>query len=578
MTRSRFTAFFATLMLSLAFAPVANSAGVNRPAPKLNPALLNLLFEGANTVSVNITGLDNGATLKLRNNGTDPLVITRNGAHTFSKSIAEGAPLAVTIDSLPRGQQCSVVRGAQTMLPTKVDNVFVHCTHVASASLAVAAEGSAPWSLAVLHGAAGIRNRAYPGIRYESRLGVVGGVFPYEFRVTGLKLGGNTVDSSGVNIDFRRGLIRWSPTTPGSYVLAIEVRDSNAAGAASVQQAFPIEVASSGFSFVSADGGIDANGRGSLAQPFKTVQYALSKTATTGLIYVRRGNYATGSFGLDSGTSVQLMAYPDEKVSLDFLNGGISYNDAIRLGRIEGFDFRNILQYGISLEGAGGGFVVRNNRFINGTEWDSPITENPSYIFLRGGDTSRHFGVMVQDNVFGPYVQKSSGGAAIKFFDAKDALVENNHIGSGIDNGIHDKDNTVNSTHRENVVLNSVGGMTEKGISVSAQWYVRGAQIHHNLLINSNIMIGGASDFNMENVFTHHNTISNGHIAFLWSAVDPASKVFRTHDNVFDNANMAPYLWIWSPDPLLPQMTFNHNLVQTTSALAMDFDWNASGA
>lgn len=81
------------------------------------------------TIGGSVSGLT-GAGLVLRNNGTDDLSITENGGFTFAAPIASGAIYAVTVETQPAGQICSVSAGAGTVGENNVTEVRVTCESV----------------------------------------------------------------------------------------------------------------------------------------------------------------------------------------------------------------------------------------------------------------------------------------------------------------------------------------------------------------------------------------------------------------------------------------------------------------
>lgn len=77
------------------------------------------------SVGGSISGLV--GTLVLRNNGGNDLTRTQNGAFTFSTPVAFGSPYAVTVQTQPAGQTCSVAQGSGTMGAGNVTGVAVTC-------------------------------------------------------------------------------------------------------------------------------------------------------------------------------------------------------------------------------------------------------------------------------------------------------------------------------------------------------------------------------------------------------------------------------------------------------------------
>ncbi len=78
------------------------------------------------TIGGTVSGLQSTG-LVLENNGIDPLTVAQNGAFTFSLSIANGQPYAVTIATQPSGQTCTVTNGSGSAT-TNVTSAAVTCT------------------------------------------------------------------------------------------------------------------------------------------------------------------------------------------------------------------------------------------------------------------------------------------------------------------------------------------------------------------------------------------------------------------------------------------------------------------
>jgi multisubunit Na+/H+ antiporter MnhB subunit len=80
----------------------------------------------AYTVGGTVSGLS--GTVVLRNNGTNATSISSNGSFTFSTSIAQGSTYAVTVQTQPSTQTCTVSNGTGTMGGANVTNVSVTCS------------------------------------------------------------------------------------------------------------------------------------------------------------------------------------------------------------------------------------------------------------------------------------------------------------------------------------------------------------------------------------------------------------------------------------------------------------------
>lgn len=80
-----------------------------------------------------VSGLGEGLSVTLLNNGADPLTVTRNGSFVFNDTVEANATYAVTVGTQPVGQSCSVSNGSGTIDEdgTSVENVLVSCAFAA---------------------------------------------------------------------------------------------------------------------------------------------------------------------------------------------------------------------------------------------------------------------------------------------------------------------------------------------------------------------------------------------------------------------------------------------------------------
>jgi hypothetical protein len=74
-------------------------------------------------------------TVILQDNGGDNLTVTANGPFTFATKLASGAAYAVTVQTQPAGQTCTVASGSGTIASANVTNVAVSCTTNATYSV-----------------------------------------------------------------------------------------------------------------------------------------------------------------------------------------------------------------------------------------------------------------------------------------------------------------------------------------------------------------------------------------------------------------------------------------------------------
>lgn len=204
--------------------------------------------------------------------------------------------------------------------------------------------------------------KAYPGIPYNIRAAVLGGSYPFTFSLSNAP--------SGMTIHSRTGEIQW-PNPQADATPTITVTDAEGTVSSS---SWAITVGTSGFKFVDAANGNDAND-GSIGAPWRT----LSKVHTSSLdqiVYFRAGTYNfdgiarspynAGIGGPDhyiatwrdvSGASVQLLAYPGDEGQVIFDHGGTStpgeqgvmveiqsavYGPSLRPIYIDGIHTRNV--------------------------------------------------------------------------------------------------------------------------------------------------------------------------------------------------------------------------------------------
>jgi hypothetical protein len=87
---------------------------------------------GGTTVSYSVGGTVSGlsGTLVLQDNGTDDLSLSASGAFTFATKVPQGAGYAVTVESSPASQNCTITNGSGTIGAANVTNVAIACANV----------------------------------------------------------------------------------------------------------------------------------------------------------------------------------------------------------------------------------------------------------------------------------------------------------------------------------------------------------------------------------------------------------------------------------------------------------------
>jgi len=94
-----------------------------------NPPVITSSYSIGGTLS----GLGIGLTVVLKNNGSDLLSLSSNGAFKFNTQVAANGNYAVTIDTQPNGQTCSISNGTGKVSST-IGTIAVSCTTNSSGS------------------------------------------------------------------------------------------------------------------------------------------------------------------------------------------------------------------------------------------------------------------------------------------------------------------------------------------------------------------------------------------------------------------------------------------------------------
>jgi uncharacterized repeat protein (TIGR03803 family) len=105
---------------------VSNGSGTGVVANVTNIAVTCATV--AYTVSGNASGLGSDQQVTILNNGADPLIVTANGAFTFSTPVASGAGYQVSVETQPVGSSCAVTSGSGTNVTANVSTVSLTCT------------------------------------------------------------------------------------------------------------------------------------------------------------------------------------------------------------------------------------------------------------------------------------------------------------------------------------------------------------------------------------------------------------------------------------------------------------------
>lgn len=88
--------------------------------------LLAACWGGAN-IGGTLSGLPNGTSVTLQNNGGDNLTLSANGSFWFVNTVSAGKAYAVTVLTQPTGATCAVTNGTGTVVTGTPAAIAVTC-------------------------------------------------------------------------------------------------------------------------------------------------------------------------------------------------------------------------------------------------------------------------------------------------------------------------------------------------------------------------------------------------------------------------------------------------------------------
>jgi hypothetical protein len=80
------------------------------------------------TIGGTVSGLAEGESFTLLNNGANPTVVAANGAFRFATPVAYDSSYSITVGTAPTGQMCSVSGGSGAGVTASISNVTVACS------------------------------------------------------------------------------------------------------------------------------------------------------------------------------------------------------------------------------------------------------------------------------------------------------------------------------------------------------------------------------------------------------------------------------------------------------------------
>lgn len=266
--------------------------------------------------------------------------------------------------------------------------------------------------------------RSYPGIEYNIRAAVVGGVYPYTYELSG--------EPSGMAIDPDTGEITWADPQSDTGTVTLTVTDEEG----TVETAkWSIDVTSDGFLFV--DASANSNGDGTKDNPYNSLTNMLTDTLDAGqghdMVYFRSGTYDMVDHNSGSDNILRIddnptnwLSHPGEEV---VLQGSSDAGKAYRINPMgksiyfDGLIFKDVVGYGITLHGKPNYYTIRKCVFDGLTPADD-ANRNYGFIYTSDGGSDTYYSV-IQDNEFTDW----HGAAAIgSLYRDRYLLIENNYI------------------------------------------------------------------------------------------------------------------------------------------------------
>jgi hypothetical protein len=185
---------------------------------------------------------------------------------------------------------------------------------------------------------------AYPGLTYNIRAAVIGGVYPYKYELTA-----NV--PSGMTIDINTGEITWLNPSADTYT-DITMRVTDSVGT-QVTSTWTVVCATTRFKFVDAVGGSNSNS-GTLASQWQTIAHARSNSNATHIIYLAAGSY--DSVGISDTGDGMRFSQSHGNPCIWLAREGETVNWTITNGTRTVHDVRGDIQYwdGIRFTGWGG--------------------------------------------------------------------------------------------------------------------------------------------------------------------------------------------------------------------------------
>lgn len=425
--------------------------------------------------------------------------------------------------------------------------------------------------------------KAYPGLEYNVRLAVIGGQFPYRYKLTS--------GPEGMTID-RRGEVTWANPTEAStpYSVSVAVTDAESI---SRSVSWTIAVTTNGFYFIDAIKGTSASlgGTGSLNNPWKSMKDMYegdayeSKTANSyagGFLYWRNGTYAMEGNKEADGKRIPFignykplvwLAYPGESPVINMAAAYLAIYGGGTNTYFDGLEFNinsNSRGMGILIDSNASNVTFRRNKFHGITNGYGG--GNNAFIFIARANVGNYYSI--QDNE----MSDVNEGYGVLGYSARNVLVEDNTLHQIRSHPISPKEGTARWFIRGNHMYNNPYN------SINVQYASSNESQSGDIEISYNLVEAGGGTVRMNS-----NQTSSGRPVYIYRntfldevnvlKVTSSNGPFYYYDNVIVNDTSYPdkmkRVYIDDPSRLIltNNLTGNssENIVDTKGNLATDY-------
>lgn len=382
--------------------------------------------------------------------------------------------------------------------------------------------------------------RAYPGIEYNIRAAVTGGIYPYTFSLSNAP--------AGMTINASTGEISWPNPQVNSGTITLSVTDFENT---TVKTTWAITVSTNGFRFV--DSKQQINGTGTLTSPFNSLINMQSGTSThSDIIYFRSGTYnLVNQYLLDGTNPVMLfesepytwLGYPNETVNIQGPSGA-RFTEMY----LDNLNFINFTFNALAAYGTRHYTTIRRCKFsnLNSTYTATNPNVNQGYIFTTGATGSpQGYYLVIQDSEFNDF---TSGDAIGSLYYGSYAVIEDNYIHDG---GYINPGSNINATgislkmSYDHATIRSNKIIMPQNMPIDLYRRHSNIEIDHNLIValqKGAIRPPALNFFYNNNVFIHHNTIIGdiAHLAFTSTDCTGAGSAcgpYNYYNNIIINQN-----------------------------------------